>query len=151
MTDASKFRASALRCLHHQDAAEMLLYLPTEIFDPIVFAMTAHQLSETMPWMDEMTRKRVIRAADIPTLRQVYSMLSVRARDQLHDKVSMGLWRDRISVDESEIQAKVIELFQGGKGSYSWIWDRMDRETKARVSLVLTDEQIDKLREGLKC
>ena len=151
MTDASKFRASALRCLHHQDAAEMISNLPTEMFESTLCAMTALQLADTLPWMDEVDLCCAVLVPDVPILRLAYSMLSARVRDHLNGKISMTLWRDRIKVKDSEIQDRVHELFQGGKGSYSLIWDGMDKETQARVALILTDEQIDKLREGLKC
>ena len=150
MTAASEFRASVLQCLHHQDAAEMVSNLPTEIFESTLCAMTAIQLADTLPWMDEVDLCCAVLVPEVPILRLAYSMLSARVRDHLNGKVSMTLWRDRIKVSDSDIKDRISKLFQGGKGSYRWIWDGMDRETKARVSLVLTDEQIDKLREGLK-
>ena len=151
MTTASEFRASALLRLHHQDAADMLTDLPAETFDPTVRAMTALQLSGVMPWMDELSRKRAIRAAEIPTLRLAYSMLSVRARDQLDGKESTTLWRDRIRVEDSEIQGWVRAVTRDVPSACRWAWRDQDRETHARVALALTDEQIDQLQKALKC
>ena len=150
MTAAMEFRLYLLGGVPSQDAAKMVSDLPTEKFGPTLNAMSPYQLADIMHWMSEENRKRAIREAGPLALKEAYSSLTLKALDYLRDKLSLGLWSDAIRAKDSEIQAWALDIARGRPGTSTWVWKTMDLDSRARVALILTDEQLDQLQEILK-
>ena len=150
MTAAMEFRLFLLGGVPSQDAAKMVSDLPTEKFGPTLNAMTSYQLADIMHWMSEANRRRAIRESDPLALKEAYSSLTLKARDYLRGKLSLDLWADAIRAKDSDIQAWALDIARGRPGTSNWVWKTMDLDSRARIGLILTDEQLDALLEILK-
>ena len=151
MTAASKFRSSLLSALSPCDAARLIEALPGPIFRQTMNAMAdGPQLAEILPWMGEFERQRAMQAVPPLVLRKAHQRLTFQSREKIGSSVSLAMWDEIAIVKDYEIQAWAHDLVHGEPVAARRMWADMDFESRARIGLILTDEQLDALLEILK-